>query len=122
MIIPIFQRSLRRNALSSHHTWRQANRPCSRRSRLALEALEARYLVCTVTNLTHHDLGSLRDAIATRPSGGTVDFQPGMSGTITLTSGELMIAKGLTVAGPGATAITVSGNRAARVFNVAATF
>src|SRR5262249_42803316 len=116
------RRSLRRNALSSHHTWQRANRPCSRRSRLALEALEARCLLSTVMNLADDGPGSLRDAIAVTPSGGTVDFRPGMSGTITLNTGELLIDKDLTVAGPGASVITVSGNHASRVFNVAAPF
>src|SRR5262249_17249398 len=102
-------------------------KPCTNprkrgRSRLHLETLENRCLLTTVTNLTDHDPGSLRDAIATTPSGGTVDFQPGLSGTITLTSGELMIAKDLTITGPGASVITVSGSHASRVFNIAATF
>src|SRR5262249_19886725 len=47
----------------------------------------------------------------------TVDFQPGLSGAITLTSGELLITKDLTIAGPGADVITVSGNHASRVFD-----
>src|SRR5262249_20352552 len=69
-----------------------------------------------------HDPGSLRDAIATTPAGGTVDFQPGLRGTITLTSGELAIDKDLTIAGPGADVITVSGNHASRVFEIGPTF
>jgi hypothetical protein len=73
-------------------------------------------------NLTDHDPGSLRDAIAITPSGGTVDFQAGLTGAIVLTTGELMIAKNLTISGPGASVITVSGNHASRVFNIAASF
>jgi hypothetical protein len=75
-----------------------------------------------VTNLDDAGLGSLRDAIGITPSGGTVDFRPGMSGMITLITGELLIDKDLTIAGPGASLITVSGNHASRVFNVAAPF
>src|SRR5215813_7532273 len=59
------------------------------RNRLCLESLEARCLPSTVTNLSDHDPGSLRDAIATTPNGGTVDFEPGLTGTIILTTGEL---------------------------------
>jgi hypothetical protein len=73
-------------------------------------------------NLNDSGAGSLRDAIATTPAGGTVDFQAGLSGTITLNTGELLIAKNLTIAGPGADVITVSGNNASRVFDVGATF
>jgi len=73
-------------------------------------------------NLSDHDPDSLRQAIVDTQSGGTVDFQAGLSGTITLTTGELLIAKDLTIAGPGASVITVSGNHASRVFNIAAPF
>src|SRR5262249_52405463 len=83
---------------------------------------ENRCLLTTVTNLTDHDPGSLRDAIAITSSGGVVDFRPGLTGTIPLTTGELVIAKDLTITGPGAEMITVSGNDALRVFNIAPTF
>jgi predicted outer membrane repeat protein len=52
------------------------------------------------------------------PAGGTVDFQPGLSGTITLTTGELDVNQDVTLEGPGASVITVSGNNASRVFNI----
>src|SRR6516162_3385348 len=109
---------LNRRAHSSHRGRRWAGPP-NRRSRLHLETLEGRCLPSTVTNLSDHDPGSLRDAITKTPSGGTVDFQPGLTGTIVLTSGELAISKDLTIEGPGADGITVSGNHACRVFDVA---
>jgi hypothetical protein len=96
--------------------------PNRRRSRPHLETLEGRCLPSTVTNLNDAGGGSLRDAIAITPAGGTVDFQAGLSGTITLSTGELAINKDLTIAGPGANVITVSGNNASRVFDIAATF
>jgi len=67
-----------------------------------LELLEGRCLPSTVTNLNDAGAGSLRQAIIDTPSGGTVDFQDGLTGTITLPSGELLINKDLTIAGPGA--------------------
>jgi hypothetical protein len=82
--------------------------------------LEGRCLPSTVTNLNDAGSGSLRDAIATTPSGGTVDFQDGLSGTIVLATGELAITKDLTIAGPGADVITVNGNHVSRVFNIGA--
>jgi hypothetical protein len=82
--------------------------------------LESRCLPSTVTNLTDHDPGSLRDAIATTPDGGAVDFQAGLNGNITLTTGELAIGKDLTIEGPGTNVITVSGNHGSRVFNIGA--
>src|SRR6516164_1624429 len=89
---------------------------------LHLETLEARCLPSTVTNLNDAGDGSLRQAIVDTPSGGTVDFQAGLSGTIPLSTGELLIAEDLTIAGPGSDVITVSGNHASRVFDIGATF
>jgi hypothetical protein len=64
----------------------------------------------------------LRQAIIDTPAGGTVIFRPGLTGTITLTTGELAISKDLTIDSPGASVITVSGNHASRVFDIAATY
>ncbi len=89
------------------------------RRRLVLEGLEGRCLPSTVTNLNDSGPGSLRDALATTPAGGTVDFQPGLHGTITLTSGELLVSTDLTVAGPGQDVLSVSGNGSARVLEIA---
>src|SRR5262249_22963627 len=65
--------------------------------------------------------GSLREAIALTEPGGTVDFQPGLTGTIALSAGQLSIDHDLAIAGPGADALTVSGGGASRGFNIAAT-
>jgi hypothetical protein len=83
-----------------------------------LEGLESRYAPATVTGLADAGPGSLRQALLDTPAGGTVDFQPGLSGTITLTTGQLTLDKDLTIAGPGASVLTVSGNGAFRVFEV----
>src|SRR5262249_19808915 len=87
-----------------------------------LEGLEDRRLPSTVTNLAGTGPRSLREAIAATPPGRTVDFQEGLSGTMTLTSDTLTIAKDLTLQGPGADRITVSGNDAFTVFDIAPTF
>jgi uncharacterized repeat protein (TIGR01451 family) len=72
-----------------------------------------------VTNLLDSGAGSLRDAIASTADGGTINFTGGAtSGTITLTTGEIAFAKSLTLVGPGASSVTVSGNNAARIFNL----
>ena len=52
-------------------------------------------------------------------NGETISFQAGLTGTITLTSGELSINKGLMIQGPGEKLLTISGNNASRVFNIA---
>lgn len=72
-----------------------------------------------VTNLNDSGAGSLRQAIedANGAAGAdAVTFQAGLTGTITLTTGQLAITDSVDVQGPGAAAITVSGNNASRVF------
>jgi hypothetical protein len=59
----------------------------------------------TVTNLYDNGTGSLRDTIATADALDTINF--GVTGTINLTSGELLIDKTLIITGPGAGSLTV---------------
>lgn len=70
----------------------------------------------TVTNLNNDGPGSLRQAIANSSSGDTINF--GVTGTITLTTGQLKIDKDLTISGPGAQILTISGNNSSRIFEI----
>ena len=66
--------------------------------------------------------GTLRAAInAANALGGSNDiFFPQLQGTITLTGGELLITdNGLRIHGPGEKSLTISGNNASRVFDIA---
>jgi hypothetical protein len=76
-------------------------------------ALEARTLlsnVVTVTNNNDSGTGSLRDAINNAVSGEVINFAPSAYGTITLTNGPLFVNMiNLTIQGPGANKLTVSG-------------
>ena len=57
--------------------------------------------------------------MADAPYGSMIAFDPGLTGeTITLTSGQLVINKKLTIQGPGADQLAISGNHASRVFEV----
>ncbi len=62
--------------------------------------------------------GSLRAAIAAANPGDTIAFAPSLSGTITLTTGAITLAQNITIAGPGATTISISGNNASSIFIV----
>jgi predicted outer membrane repeat protein len=74
-----------------------------------------------VTNINDAGAGSLRQAIidANGAAGAdTITFNPGVSGTITLTTGQLSITDSVTITGPGAANLAVSGNNASRVFEI----
>src|SRR5512143_2959727 len=71
----------------------------------------------TVTNSNDAGAGSLRDAVTTAAPGDTIVFGS-VTGVITLTSGEIVLNKNLTISGPGAATLAVSGNNASRIFNV----
>jgi hypothetical protein len=86
-----------------------------------LESLEDRTVPSTLTVLNNLDkgAGSLRDTITNAKSGDTIVFAPSLNGqTITLTSDQLTINKSLTIEGPGASLLAISGNDTNRVFNI----
>lgn len=97
----------------------------------AAERLEDRTLLAAtalVDTLADEDDGnfsagdlSLREALKTVDAGGTVTFAAALSGgTITLGGTEILLDRNLTIDGLGSTLLTVSGNNASRIFNVAA--
>ena len=74
----------------------------------------------TVTSLADDgSSGTLRSVIAAAAPGDTINFS--VSGTITLTSGTLALSQNLTISGPGAANLAISGNNASIVFQVNST-
>ena len=92
------------------------------RGRPAVEALEDRCVpsVLTVTSpLDDGSAGTLRAQVAAASPGDTIVFDPSLAGhTVTLTQGAITIDRSLTIQGPGADALAISGNNASRVFDV----
>src|SRR4051794_33762128 len=70
----------------------------------------------TVNNLHDDGPDSLRQRISESGPGDMIDFS--ISGTITLTSGELVISRNLSILGPGAHKLTVDANASSRGFNI----
>ena len=80
------------------------------------------FVPSVISNLNDSGAGSLRKAIAdanANPGDDTITFQPGLSGTLTLT-GELSITSNITIVGTGANNLIINGNDAVRVFKIAA--
>lgn len=78
----------------------------------------------TVSNTGDTGTDSLRDAVdqANRSAGAdTITFGGGVSGTITFSSGAIDIFDALTIIGPGAPRLSLSGNNTSRIFHVAPT-
>ena len=61
----------------------------------------------------------LRDALAAANDGDTINFDPVVTGSVTLNSGELLVSHSITISGPGANMLAVDGNHASRVFHIA---
>src|SRR5579883_2027320 len=112
------------------------NKPRGERLRPLLEALEDRTLLSATTYLVNlvgdtgtgsGTSGDIRYCInqADNPAnaGSTITFGTTALGsnTITLSKGQLVISDNMTITGPGASNLTLSGNNASRVFNISTT-
>src|SRR5437762_4969948 len=65
--------------------------------------------IITVTNPNDSGPGSLRQALVDAQDGDTIQFDFALNGhTITLTSGELLINKSITITGPGDNLLAIS--------------
>jgi hypothetical protein len=117
----LFSSWLRNRTSNRAPLGRAQHRSAGPRFQPRLEALEDRWMpsALTVTTAADSGAGTLRAEIAAANSGDTINFASSLQGqTITLTSGELLINKGLTIQGPGAAQLTISGGNASQVFDV----
>ena len=82
-------------------------------------ALPVHAATITVTNTNDSGSGSLRQALTIANDGDTIGFA--VTGTISLTSGELVIDKNIIISGPGPGLLTVARSQQAadfRIFNI----
>ncbi len=94
-------------------------------NRAMFEGLEARRFLAafSVTNTNNAGSGSLRQAVldANASAGADViEFAGGLTGTIALSGGELLVSESLSINGPGANVLSVNAGNSSRVFNFAA--
>ena len=80
--------------------------------------IPARATTVIVNNTNDNGPGSLRQALADANDGDTIDAM-GISGVITLTTGQLLVDKSVTINGAGAGVLAVDGNTTSRVFQTA---
>ncbi len=81
--------------------------------------MEDRKLLSTFTVTSLSDTGAHSLQAGIQSGDATIAFAPGLHGTITMDS-ELLINHSVTIDGPGANELFVSGNNSGRVFEVAA--
>jgi hypothetical protein len=74
-------------------------------------------LTSTVTNLNDTGAGSLRQAIFDIGSGGTIDFQPGLSGVIAIDT-PLVAHRAMSIDGPGHATLAIARNTSAGNFRL----
>src|SRR5260221_60508 len=77
-------------------------------------------ITITVSSTADSGAGTLRAALASAANGDTIDAS-GVTGTILLTSGELLVPNSVTILGPGPANLAVNGNAASRAFNISGT-
>ena len=74
-----------------------------------------------VQNTNSSGSGTLRAALASAltdtDSSDTITFAPGVTGTISTGGMEFLVGKSVTITGPGANLLTVTGGNSSRVFN-----
>ena len=95
--------------------------PCAPQRRFlpGVDLMESRTVLSplVVTSPADSGPGSLRAILSSAASGSTIEFAHSVH-NITLTSGDLDITTNLTIDGPGANQLTISGNNASRVFDI----
>ena len=106
--------------MKTMHTLRHSYLQFALVAALALSVNGVRAATIFVTSTADNGLGTLRNALVSAANGDTIDAT-GISGTITLTTGQLVVNNSVTILGPGPANLMLDGgypNTASRVFYV----
>src|SRR2546427_4995679 len=82
---------------------------------LAVGVIHLNAATINVTNIADSGAGTLREALASAADGDTIDAT-GISGAITLITGEVVVSNSVAILGPGN--LAVDGNATSRVFHI----
>jgi len=74
----------------------------------------------TVTNVLDNGPGSLRATIAAAAAGDVIQFDPSLNGQVILLATQINVTRAVTIDGPGATNITISGGNHTRILSATA--
>ncbi|MFZ1642884.1 MAG: tectonin domain-containing protein [Candidatus Contendobacter sp.] len=86
---------------------------------LTIFSIPAGAATFTVTTLNDSGPGSLRQAVADANTTAGIDtIQFGITGIVTLSSGQMLITDNLTIIGPGASQLIISGDSVSRIFSI----
>jgi Chlamydia polymorphic membrane protein (Chlamydia_PMP). len=86
----------------------------------ALSVVSSSASTLTVTNPLDTGAGSLRATIAAAAAGDVIQFDPSLSGQVILLASQISVVRELTIEGPGADKITISGGNHNRIFSASA--
>jgi hypothetical protein len=86
----------------------------------ALSCVSSSANTLLITSPSDDGSGSLRAAIAAAASGDVIQFDPALRGQVILLASQINITKELTIDGPGADKITISGGNRTRILFVTA--
>ncbi len=84
---------------------------------LAMSVSQVHATTIAVTNTNDSGPGSLRSAITSASNSDMIDAS-GVTGTVTLVTGELLITNPVTILGPGPSFLVVDGKQAGRSFHI----
>src|SRR5437868_2769925 len=74
----------------------------------------------TITSALDSGPGSLRATIAVAAAGDVIQFDPSLNGQVILLANQINVPRGLTIDGPGADKITISGGNRTRILSATA--